>query len=137
MPGGVLDNPFQVPERPSPRRPVRQGMTLADLLRQEMDRRGITAQKEASKEIGVGQATVSRLLNKGGVPREDTLRAVAGFLRMPITDVRRAADRAEGEPTRFTLPREFDQLNKAERELLLRMGWTLLAAHGSRVTRRT
>jgi transcriptional regulator with XRE-family HTH domain len=112
-------------------------MTLADLLRQEMDRRGIVTTMELGKEIGVGQGTAWRLLNKGSVPREDTLAKIARFLRLSITDVRRAADRAEGEPTRFTLPREFDQLNKAERELLLRMGWTLLAAHGSRVTRRT
>jgi transcriptional regulator with XRE-family HTH domain len=133
---GPLDDPFAVPERPPPGR-RRRGATLPDLLCQEMDRRGITAQGKLGDEIGVGQATVSRLLSGRGVPREETLDKIADFLHMPITDVRRAAERAAGEPTRFTLPREFDQLNKGERELILRMGWTLLAAHGRRVTRRS
>lgn len=132
----VLDNPFEVPNSPHRREP-RPMTTLADLLRQEMDRRAIGTTMELGKEIGVGQGTAWRLLNKGSVPREDTLGKIAKFLRMSITDVRKAADRAVGEPTHFALPREFDQLNKAERELLLRMGWQLLAAHGVRVTRRS
>jgi transcriptional regulator with XRE-family HTH domain len=71
-------------------------MTLADLLRQEMDRRGIVTTMELGKEIGVGQGTAWRLLNKGSVPREDTLAKIARFLRLSITWPRTAAESPAG-----------------------------------------
>lgn len=140
MPAPVLPPPGD-PFRPSRSpaepddRPRRPATRLAELLYREWDRRGLTSTRKLGELIGVAQGTAWRLLNEASTPTERTLEGCAELLGMSIQDVRRAAGRPPGEPDRFILPREFDQLTKSQRDLLRRMGWELLHAQGKRVTR--
>lgn len=121
----------------------RASATLSELLRSEMTRHGLDSTRDLAKalsNVGLGdlsQGTAHRLLNKPDerIPTDETLRKVARFLGLPITEVRRIAERPSGEPEHFTLPREFDQLNARERAVLCEMGWTLIAARAERITR--
>lgn len=109
--------------------------TLSEALLGEMARRGMTTTVDLGKALDVAPSTAWRLLKGVDVPRETTLERIARFLDLPITEVRRLADRAEGEAGRFELPRELDQLTFPERELLIRVGRAILYARAHRVTR--
>ena len=63
---------------------------LAAWLRAELGRRGLT-QNAASVYAGVGQATISDILNKGHVPRVETLFRLADFFDVPREQVLRLA----------------------------------------------
>mgnify|MGYP001612442644 CR=1 FL=1 len=109
---------------------------IAALLLDLMAVHGLASQRELAKELDVAPNTVNRLMtNPYVVPTETTLEKVARYAGLPITRVREIAERAPGEPGRFVLPREFDQLSTRERKLMLELGWVLLDAHARRVTR--
>ena len=63
---------------------------LANWLRSELARRGLT-QNAASVYAGVGQATISDILNKGHVPRAETLFRLADLFGAPREQVLRLA----------------------------------------------
>jgi len=63
---------------------------LAVWLRRELGRRRLT-QNAASVYAGVGQATISDVLNKGHVPRIETLCRLADFFDTPREQVLRLA----------------------------------------------
>lgn len=130
----VLHTTLAVPPEPTPSdRPSH--TSLADLLRQELSRRGKAGSVELGKELSVSSSTAWHLLSETRVPTESTLARVARFVHLPITEVRRIAARAPGAAERFELPREFDQLDHRQRRVLVEMGWTLLDARAQRVTR--
>ena len=114
---------------------VRRSPTLAEFRRREMYEAGLQSSYQLADALGVAQGTANRLLNSSRIPREETLARIARWTDVPITDVRKMAERAVGEPEPFRVPREFDQLGARERAVLIEMGWTLLEAHAERVTR--
>jgi transcriptional regulator with XRE-family HTH domain len=63
---------------------------LGDWLKQKMDERGLTYNATAVY-AGVGQATISDIINKGHVPRVDTLFVLADYFRTPRETVLRLA----------------------------------------------
>ena len=63
---------------------------LADWLRSESARRGLT-QNAVSLYAGVGQATISDMLNKGHIPRAETLFRLSDFFDAPRERVLRLA----------------------------------------------
>lgn len=63
---------------------------LANWLRGELQRHGLT-QGQAAVYAGVGQATISDMLNKGHVPKVETLFRLADFFEMPRDEVLRMA----------------------------------------------
>ena len=63
---------------------------LGAWLREELRKRGLT-QNETAVYAGVGQATISDVLNKGHVPKVETLFRLADFLETPRERVLRLA----------------------------------------------
>jgi transcriptional regulator with XRE-family HTH domain len=63
---------------------------LANWLRGELKRRGLT-QGQAAVYAGVGQATISDMLNKGHVPKVETLFRLADYFETPRDEVLRLA----------------------------------------------
>lgn len=102
-----------------------------------MDRRGLVSSYDLAAALGVAQGTAWRLLSDSRVPRETTLEKIAAAFAVPLTEVRELAERPIGEPERFELPREFDQLSHRQRGLILEAGWAFIeaTAGGRRVTR--
>lgn len=63
---------------------------LGDWLKQKMDERGLTYNATAVY-AGVGQATISDIINKGHVPRPETLFVLADYFRTSRETVLRLA----------------------------------------------
>jgi transcriptional regulator with XRE-family HTH domain len=63
---------------------------LGRWLRRELNRNGLT-QNEAAVYAGVASATLSEILNKGHVPKVETLFRLADYFRTPRTEVLRVA----------------------------------------------
>jgi transcriptional regulator with XRE-family HTH domain len=63
---------------------------LANWLRGELQRHGLT-QGQAAVYAGIGQATISDMLNKGHVPKVETLFRLADYFEMPRDEVLRLA----------------------------------------------
>jgi len=63
---------------------------LANWLRGELQRRGLT-QGQAAVYAGVGQATISDMLNKGHVPKVETLFRLADYFETRRDEVLRLA----------------------------------------------
>jgi transcriptional regulator with XRE-family HTH domain len=63
---------------------------LANWLRGKLQRQGLT-QGEAAVYAGVGQATISDMLNKGHVPKVETLFRLADYFETPRDEVLRLA----------------------------------------------
>jgi transcriptional regulator with XRE-family HTH domain len=72
---------------------------LGRWLRRELDRNGLT-QNEAAVYAGVASATLSEILNKGHVPKVETLFRLADYFRTPRVEVLRVAGHLppEGHP---------------------------------------
>lgn len=70
---------------------------LARWLRRELQRRELT-QMEASVYAGVGSATLSEILNKGHIPKVETLFRLADFFGAPREQVLRVAGHLPSEP---------------------------------------
>lgn len=122
----MTPQPLPLPAR-DPFQPavVRRPPTLADLLRREMDQRGITAIIKLAEEMGVGYGTAYRLLQNIGDPSESTLERVAAFLRLPITEVRQLADQPAGEIGDLPWPDDLKQLTRAERDFVVAVARTI------------
>lgn len=114
---------------------LRAHRSLAQFLRSEMDLRGITSTYDLGECLGVSQGTAWRLLDGRRVPREETLHKISAAFGVPLTEIREMAHRPIGEPERFMLPREADQLDNRERDAIVEMVWVILAARAQRVTR--
>lgn len=73
---------------------------LGRWLRRELDRNGLT-QNEAAVYAGVASATLSEILNKGHVPKVETLFRLADYFHTPRVEVLRVAGHLppEGDPT--------------------------------------
>lgn len=74
---------------------------LAAWLRAELNRRGLT-QNVVAVYAGVGQATISDILNKGHVPKVETLFRLADYFETPREQILRLAghlspEKAAGE----------------------------------------
>lgn len=63
---------------------------LGNWLKQKMDERGLTYNATAVY-AGIGQATISDIINKGHVPRVDTLFVLADYFHTPRETVLRLA----------------------------------------------
>ena len=63
---------------------------LGRWLRRELNRNGLT-QNEAAVYAGVASATLSEILNKGHVPKVETLFRLADYFRTPRVEVLRVA----------------------------------------------
>lgn len=63
---------------------------LGKWLRDQIDRRGLTL-NAAAVYAGVGAATISDIINKGHIPRVDTLFRLADYFDVPRPDVLRIA----------------------------------------------
>ncbi len=63
---------------------------LGRWLRRELNRNGLT-QNEAAVYAGVASATLSEILNKGHVPKVETLFRLADYFQTPRTEVLRVA----------------------------------------------
>jgi transcriptional regulator with XRE-family HTH domain len=63
---------------------------LANWLRGELQRHGLT-QGQAAVYAGIGQATISDMLNKGHVPKVETLFRLADYFEMPRDELLRLA----------------------------------------------
>ena len=63
---------------------------LGRWLRRELDRNGLT-QNEAAVYAGVASATLSEILNKGHVPKVETLFRLADYFETPRVEVLRVA----------------------------------------------
>ena len=63
---------------------------LGRWLRRELSRNGLT-QNEAAVYAGVASATLSEILNKGHVPKVETLFRLADYFRTPRLEVLRVA----------------------------------------------
>ena len=63
---------------------------LGNWLKKKMDERGLTYNATAVY-AGIGQATISDIINKGHVPRVDTLFTLADFFNTPREEVLRRA----------------------------------------------
>jgi len=63
---------------------------LAEWLRRELKRRGL-AQNVAAVHAGVGQATISDILNKGHIPKVETLFRLADYFGTSREEVLRLA----------------------------------------------
>ncbi len=72
---------------------------LGRWLRRELNRNGLT-QNQAAVYAGVASATLSEILNKGHVPKVETLFRLADYFQTPRAEVLRVAGHlpAEGEP---------------------------------------
>ena len=65
-------------------------MDIAELIRHEVKRRGLS-QRQAAAEMGVNQSLLSRWLSgDGSVPRSDNCARIAEFLNLDPVDVLRA-----------------------------------------------
>lgn len=71
---------------------------LARWLRRELQRRELT-QAAASVYAGVGSATLSEILNKGHIPKVETLFRLADFFGTPREQVLRVAGHLPPRPT--------------------------------------
>ena len=71
-------------------RPEVEMAELASWLQSELRRRGLT-QNAAAVYAGVGQATLSDMLNKGHIPKVETLFRLADYFEIPREQVLRMA----------------------------------------------
>jgi transcriptional regulator with XRE-family HTH domain len=98
--------------------------SLGRMLRDRMDELGIVHGREAALACGVNKDTINGLISGRlrGVPREDTLRRISAWTKVPIQDVREAAGRPRGEAEPFVPPDFFHELSQAERDAVVAMG---------------
>lgn len=111
---------------------MRRPETLSDLLAAEMSRRGLESTYDLAAALNVAQGTAWNLLATDRRPREETIEKIARWIDPrdpPFELIRELARRPRGEPTPFTVPKEFDQLTTRQRNALLEVGWTFLASN--------
>jgi hypothetical protein len=111
--------------------------TVADLVQAAMTRKGVSTRDVATATDGrLSHSQVARILRgSAGACRPETLRALSDTLTIPITRLRKANGAWTGRvPSPFTLPERANELNVAERRVVVNMIGALLAAHDSQVT---
>jgi transcriptional regulator with XRE-family HTH domain len=100
------------------------------------DHRMPISDKELGEQMGLSQATVSRLLaGDPRVPKEPTLKKIADWTDVPITTIRALAHRSEGQLGPWQPSKEVDQLPREARELLDKAISVMLGLIAERVTR--
>jgi transcriptional regulator with XRE-family HTH domain len=110
-------------------------MTLKDIVKAEMEKRGLSI-REFAKLVGVSHPTISDILN-GEEPSFDVCRKLAPVLNLPLERVLRAAGLLPPAPSDTEYQEEFfhllSQLSPPEREEILE----LLRFKAARKTART
>jgi transcriptional regulator with XRE-family HTH domain len=108
--------------------------TVADLVRAALDRKNLSIRDAASRTEGrLSHSQIARILRgQSAQCQPETLRALSDALGIPITKLRKANGAHNGRvPTVFILPERANELNIAERRVVVNMIGALLAAHDS------
>jgi len=107
--------------------------TVADLVRAALDRKNLSIRDAAARTDGrLSHSQIARILRgQSAQCQPDTLRALSEALSIPITKLRKANGHQGRVPTLFILPERANELNIAERRVVVNMIGALLAAHDS------
>ena len=107
--------------------------TVADLVRAALDRKNLSIRDAAARTDGrLSHSQIARILRgQSAQCQPGTLRALSDALNIPITKLRKANGHQPRVPTLFKLPERANELNIAERRVVVNMIGALLAAHDS------
>ena len=111
--------------------------TVPDLVRAALDRKDLSIRDAAARTDGrLSHSQIARILRgQSAQCQPETLRALSDALSIPITKLRKANGAHNGRvPTPFILPERANELNIAERRVVVNMIGALLAAHDSHTT---
>ena len=104
--------------------------TVPDLVRAAMTRKGMSTREVAERADGrLSHSQIARICRgETAQIQADSLRALSEALNIPITKLRKANGHQPRVPTPFILPERANELNIAERRVVVNMIGALLAA---------